>query len=108
MYDLVIIDEAKGELRHEAAYSKEKWGQVHGAKYAKDLQKQIRELRNNPRLYPLRGDILPGIRIKIFKGNRIIYFIQENRKRVVVLAVLSLYQYIDGKKLKERRKDHGH
>jgi plasmid stabilization system protein ParE len=48
MYDLVILDEAKEELRCEVAYSREKWGTTHGEKYAKELQEQIRVLRNNP------------------------------------------------------------
>ena len=73
-------------------------------KYAKEFQEQIRALRTNPRLYPLRNNILPDIRIKIFKGNRIVYVIRENRKMVAVLAVLSLYQKIDKNKLKRRQK----
>ena len=104
MYDLVIVDEAKEELRHAIAYSREKWGKAHGKKYAKEFQEQIRALRTNPRLYPLRNNILPDIRIKIFKGNRIVYVIRENRKMVAVLAVLSLYQKIDKNKLKRRQK----
>ncbi len=92
MYDIVILDEAKEELRCEMAYSREKWGPTHGEKYAKELQEQIRALRNNPRLYPLRNDILPDIRIKTFKGNQIIYTIRENLNSVVVLAVISRYQ----------------
>ncbi len=92
MYDLSILDEAKEELRCEIGFSREKWSETHCEKYAKELQEQIRVLRKNPRLYPLRNDILLNIRIKTFKGNQIVYIIQENLKRVVVLAVLSRYQ----------------
>ncbi len=104
MYDLFIIDEARKELAHETAYSKKKWGPAHGEKYARDLQKNIRALKENPRLYPQRNDVLPDVRLKTFKGNRIIYTILEDQKRVVVLAILSSYQDIDAKKLEERRK----
>ncbi len=103
MYELVIIDEAKKELRHEIAYSKKKWGQVHGQKYAKELQERIRDLKENPHLYPVRNDVLPNIRVRTYKGNRIVYTIQEKLKRIVVLAILSLYQNIEIKKLKKRK-----
>ena len=104
MYDLVIVNEAKEELRQEITYSAEKWGKVHAEQYSTNLQENIRTLKKNPHLYPPRHDILPDIRIKTYKGNRIVYLVKEDRKMVVVLAVLSLYQKIEKNKLKQRQK----
>ncbi|MCZ6803976.1 MAG: type II toxin-antitoxin system RelE/ParE family toxin [Proteobacteria bacterium] len=80
MYHLVFTSGAKIELRHEANYSKKRWGNLHGKKYIQELQKKIKQLATNPLLCPLRDDILPDTRILNHKGNRIIYTIIENRK----------------------------
>ena len=68
------------------------------------MEEQIKALQTNPRLCPLRNDILPGIRIKKYKGNQIIYTLRENPKLIVVLAILSVYQNIDKDDLAQRQK----
>ncbi len=80
MHKLILIDEAKEELLHEANYSIKKWGRLHGQKYFLELQEKINVLRKNPYLYPIRNDILPGIRILNYKGNRVIYTLLEKKK----------------------------
>jgi len=105
VYKLEIIDEAKQELHKEIAYSKKMWGDKHSRQYAKKLRESIQGLRKNPRLYSLRNDILPGIRILTYKGNRVIYITVESRKLVSVLAVLSNFQNIDTDKLSKRKQN---
>lgn len=104
MYKLIIIEEAKAELRKEANHSKSQWGIHHGEKYFAALEEKIRKLRKNPLLYPLRNDILPGIRILNYKGNRIIYTLIKRKKLVAVIAVLSNYQNFDKSELTQRQK----
>lgn len=103
MYELKILEAARQELEKEFEYSAENWGADHALKYAEKMEEQIKALQTNPRLCPLRNDILPGIRIKNYKGNRIIYTLRENQKLVVILAVLSVYQNIDKDKLDQRK-----
>ena len=105
MYKLILIDEAKAELLHEADYSRKKWGKLHGKKYFLELQEKIRVLRKTPCLYPLRNDILPNIRILNHKGNRVIYTLLEKKKTVAILAILSNYQEISKSELKRRHKE---
>ena len=105
MYKLEIIDEAKQELHKEIAYSKKIWGDKHSRQYAKKLRESIRGLRKNPQLYSLRNDILPGIRILTYKGNRVIYIIRESHNLVSVLAVLSNFQNIDTSEMRKRKRN---
>ena len=105
MYKLILIDEAKAELLHEANYSKKQWGRLHGQKYFLELQKKIKVLRKNPCLYPIRNDIFPGIRILNYKGNRVIYTLLEKKKIVAILAILSNYQNMNKSELKLRHKE---
>jgi plasmid stabilization system protein ParE len=104
VYHLKILPEAREELRNELSYSKKRWGIEHSRKYGQEIRTQIGMLQKNPRLYPLRQDVLPGIRIKTFKGNRIIYTICEDHGLVVILAVLSAYKNINKDMLKQRRR----
>jgi hypothetical protein len=48
VYKLILIDEAKAELLHEANYSKKQWGKLHGQKYFLELQEKINVLRKKP------------------------------------------------------------
>ncbi len=66
---------------------------------------KINVLRKNPYLYPIRNDILPGIRILNYKGNRVIYTLLEKKKIVTILAILSNYQNINRSELKSRHKE---
>lgn len=105
MYELKILDEARQELEKEIEYSAENWGEAHALKYAQKMEEQIKALPTNPHLFPLRNDIFPGIRIKKYKGNRIVFTLRENQKQIVVLAILSVYQNMDKDKLGQRQKN---
>ncbi|MCH8311971.1 MAG: type II toxin-antitoxin system RelE/ParE family toxin [Nitrospinae bacterium] len=104
MYELKFLEEAQQELEREIEYSAENWGAAHALKYAKKMEEQIKALQINPHICPLRNDILPGIRIKKYKGNQIIFTLQENQKLIVMLAILSICQNMDKEKLAQRQK----
>lgn len=102
MYRYFLTREAEREFDNELAYSAQKWGNLHARKYAKELQRKILTIARNPLVYPVRNDILPGIRICTYKGNRIIYTVQEELKQIVILGLLSIYQNINSTKIQKR------
>lgn len=105
MYKIKIILEAKEDLFKELAYSKRNWGIQHSRKYSKNLRANIKELCINPHLFRIRDDILPNIRIKVYKGNKIFFTVHENKKMVIVLAIVGSRLEMDYKKLKQRRRN---
>lgn len=102
-YRLEILKAAKDELAKELAYSRQRWGKEHAKAYGRELRDQIRSLKQYPEVHPLRNDILEGIRIKPYKGNQIVYTVLEDQQRVVVLAVLSVYQTVDPNRMGRRQ-----
>jgi len=74
VYKLKFTPEASQELRKEIAYSAKKWGKDNARKY-----------------------------ICTHKGNHIIYTIDEVKKHVIVLGILSIYQQIKSDHLEERK-----
>jgi len=105
MYKYSFVKEAQQELERELAYSEKQWGKTHAVKYAKEIRGKIRKICKTPKLYPFRNDILPEIRICPYKGSRIIYTVLEEKKLVVILAVLSSFQEINSNKLDKRQKN---
>ena len=103
VYKLKIISEAKAELAHELRYSRNTWGQSHARQYAQALRARIKDLQTRAREYPQQNDILKGIRILNYKGNRIIYTINEKQKTVIVSAVMGHARNIDPRILKQRQ-----
>lgn len=100
-----FVPEAQVELRKEIAYSVKQWGKAHARKYRDALRQKVRTICQNPHIFPLRDDILADIRICTYKGNHIIYTFIEEKKLVVVLAILSIYQNIDTSELKRRQEN---
>jgi len=72
-YRGLLTKEAKAELDHEIAYSKERWGSRHATAYKRELLERVRKIVRNPMLYPLNPDLGDGLRSVRHKGNYIIY-----------------------------------
>lgn len=68
-YRGLLADEAKAELDHEIAYSKERWGARQATIYKRELLEQVRSIVRNPMLYPLNPDLGDGLRSVRHKGN---------------------------------------
>lgn len=94
VYTYVLTKEAEREFDRELAYSEEHWGTKHARQYAAELRHKLRSIAQTPQMYAQRSDILPGIRICHYKGNKIIYAIIEQKKQVIVVGLLSNHQPI--------------
>lgn len=102
MYELLFVELASQELAQEAKYSARQWGQQHAKKYFQELKQRIVDLTSNQKQHRLYQDVLPGLRIMRFKGSQVFYVIDEDNKRVIVLAVLSIYRQLSESQLSER------
>ncbi len=90
-YRGLLADEAKAELDHEIAYSKERWGARQATIYKRELLEQVRRIVRNPMLYPLNPDLGDGLRSVRHKGNYIIYTLDEEKKVVLIVGFPSIY-----------------
>lgn len=90
-YRGLLADEAKAELDHEIAYSKERWGARQATIYKRELLEQVRSIVRNPMLYPLNPDLGDGLRSVRHKGNYIIYTLDEENKLVLIVGFPSIY-----------------
>ncbi|MDR2924492.1 MAG: hypothetical protein LBU76_00795 [Azoarcus sp.] len=52
-YRGLLTEEAKAELDHGIAYSKERWGVKHATVYKRELLDWVRKIVCNPMLYPI-------------------------------------------------------
>ena len=87
MYRLIIGELAKQELENEVAYSLRNWGNKQAKKYRQGLTKTIKELRQNAKIYQVKAEFAPDIRIVRYKGSQIIYRLNEQEKLVSILAI---------------------
>lgn len=101
MYRLQIISEAQRELDEEIAYSIKHWGRDHGKRYSQELKKQILDLKRNPHLYPVRNEIFTHSD-KGIQRQPDCFIVQESRKVIIVLAVLSIHRNVNPEMLKRR------
>lgn len=105
MYRYVLTREAEQELDAELAYSAERWGKRNARDYAEGMRQKLISIAENPFSYPERDDILPGIRICTYKGNRIIYTVHLERKQVIILGLQSIYRELKVDQLSRRESD---
>jgi len=93
-YRGLLTEEAKAELDHEIAYSKERWGARHATVYKRELLERVRKIVRNPMLYPLSPDLGDGLRSVRHKGNYIIYVLDEKQRMVLVVGFPSIYKQL--------------
>lgn len=91
-YRGLLTEEAKAELDHEIAYSKERWGARHATVYKRELLERVRKIVRNPMLYPLNPDLGDGLRSVRHKSNYIIYALNEEQRVVLVVGFPSIYK----------------
>lgn len=102
MYKLVFTEAATKELAAELEYSLSRWGKAHAKKYSAELQKRLYNLTKSPYAHRSHDDILPGLRVLSFKGNKILYYVDSEKKDVVILGVPSIYRELSKEALKQR------
>ena len=92
-YNYRLTSSAERELEHEIAYSADNWGKRHAKSYRLGLFALIRQIANNPFAYPERADIDKDYRVVRYKGNYIIYVINEAENYVEIMAFPSVHRY---------------
>lgn len=88
----VLTEEARVELDHEIAYSKQRWGTTQATFYKRELLEQVRKIVRNPLLYAPHPDLGDGLRSVRYKGNYIIYALDEEKKVVLIVGFPSIYK----------------
>ena len=91
-YRYQLSETATRKLEHEIAYSRKKWGVNHANKYRRDLLAVVRKISKSPTLLAERPEIGKGIRCARFKGNYIVYRLNENKDGIIVLNFPSVNQ----------------
>jgi plasmid stabilization system protein ParE len=92
MYRFALTPNAQRQLEHEIAYSRKKWGTAHASQYRRELMKRVRAIAKNPKLYTINPELGENIRSVRYKGNYIIYEIDEPQKLVVIAGFPSVYK----------------
>ena len=92
-YNYRLASSAERELEHEIDYSANNWGKRHAKSYRQGLFTLIRQIANNPFTYHERSEIGEGYRMVRYKGNYIIYTVNEAEKYVEIMAFPSIHRY---------------
>jgi plasmid stabilization system protein ParE len=93
-YHYRLSTSAARELDWEISYSAERWGKKHAKLYRDGLLSIIKSVVVNPFLYPERLEIGIGCRIVRYKGNYIIYSVNEEEKYIEIIAFPSIHRSI--------------
>lgn len=91
MYTIIFSRKAEAELEHEIEYSLLRWGANHAKKYQEELHLFINLLSDRPLIYPLQPRIGKGLRVAVFKGNRVIYRINKSSLTIRIVSILSTH-----------------
>lgn len=92
-YRYRLTSSAARELEHEIAYSAKHWGKRHAKSYRNRLFSLIRQIVDKPFSYPERVEIGSGHRLVRYKGNYIIYVVNEAEHYVEIIAFPSVHRY---------------
>jgi len=93
-YNYRLSASAERELEREIDYSIERWGKKHAKLYRDGLLSVVKSIVSNPFLYPERLEIGVGYRVVRYKGNYIIYSVNEEEKYIEIIAFPSIHRYI--------------
>jgi plasmid stabilization system protein ParE len=99
---------AQQELQQEAAYSESRWGKPHSLKYMTAFLEKLGTLKHNPYLYRVCPELSAAIRLMTFKGNYVLYWINEPDKQVIVLGVPGSHKQLSKEALLKRAVAHGY
>ena len=80
-----LTETAAKKLRAEIKYSRSRWGANHAKQYRRDLLAAVRKISKDPTIYQERPEIGQGIRCVRFKGNYIVYELNEQGNGIIVL-----------------------
>lgn len=80
-----LTETAARKLEREITYSRQRWGVEHAREYKRDLMQKVRQISASPTMYAERPEIGVGIRCVRFKGNYIVYRLNEQEDGIIVL-----------------------
>jgi len=91
-YQYRLTPGAEREFEREIAYSAKHWGKRHAKLYRQGLLEIINSITSNPFLYPERSEIGAGYRLVRYKGNYIIYRVNESEQYIEIMAFPSAHR----------------
>jgi plasmid stabilization system protein ParE len=91
MYRYVILPRAIKQLEHEIAYSQRKWGKLHASQYRQEIMQQVRKIAQQPSIYAVKPEFGADVRAVRYKGNHIVYQIDESKKLMLIAGFPSIY-----------------
>lgn len=91
-YRYRLTSSAERELEHEIAYSAERWGKRHAKSYRQGLLAVIKRIIAKPFAYPERTEVGEGHRMVRYKGNYIVYVVNEAEQYIEIMAFPSVYR----------------
>ena len=83
---------ATQELKQEIAYSSSRWGVRHAELYRQEVKALIVRIADNPFVYPLRPDIGHNVRLVRYKGNYLVYSVNEQEKQLEIITFSSIHR----------------
>lgn len=100
------MPEARAELDKEIRHSKKKYGLDHARQYKQEMMEKIVGICRNPLMHRTIDEVLEGLRIYNYKGNKLLFDVDVPNKTVIILAILGNRQSVEGTvdELRKRRK----
>lgn len=74
------------------AYSRRQWGKSHASEYRQGLKKRIALICHHPKAYVERPEIGEGYRVVRYKGNYLVYRINEVERVIEIMGFPSIHQ----------------
>jgi toxin ParE1/3/4 len=89
-----LTEQAAGDLKDIARYTKREWGTEQARRYREELALSLQKLSISPNIGRARDELGPGVRS--FKMGSHIAFYTEQRGHITVLRILHPSRDIDG------------
>jgi plasmid stabilization system protein ParE len=93
-YRFRLTSSAARELEHEIAYSAAHWGRKHASAYRLGLMVIIKHIAAHPFATPERPELGAGYRLVRYKGNYIVYCVNEAESMVEIMAFPSVHRLL--------------
>lgn len=93
-YHIVLTPEAERQLSHEMRYSTQRWGKTHQQNFRRSLRAYLTQLADNPHVHRQRPESF-NVRVARWKGLRIVYLLQEDERRMIIVAFIGRNRLIE-------------
>lgn len=93
-YRIVLTPEAERQLSHDMRYSRQRWGKAHQPNFRSSLRAYLTQLAENPHVHRQRPEFF-DVRVAHWKGLRIVYLLQEEEGRIIIVAFVGRNRLIE-------------